>query len=135
MNDGSVSAIAAGSLVGAQVSSNAQPTAQQAARFEQQLHYEPPSVDTHGFGDGWHSLMDQIGQISKEARTGLDSFGSQDTTAFDLQETGLPGGTDQTMQMLTHLVDFSRSMMTVSLVSTSERVTIEGMRTLFQQQS
>ena len=135
MNDGSMSAVVVSSLVEAQPSSNVLPTVEQTARFEQLLHYESPSAGAHGLAGGWHSLMDEVGQVSKDARAGLDSFDSQDVAALDPQQTAPTDGADRIVPMLSHLVHFSRSMLTVSLVSTGERMTIEGMRTLYQQQS
>jgi hypothetical protein len=122
------------------------PTAQQAARFEQQVqapmtdgfrYYQSPASEVSGASGNWPAVMHDLGQISEKYRTestALDDLTASGSDAF----SSSPGAADparatevfaQRMSTLSHL---SFTMMNVSFVTSAEQLAGANVRSLYQ---
>ena len=136
MTDLVIANIAAASM-GAGEASTAQPTAQQVARFEQQLqtpgageaqYYQAPAVEAAAAGSGgnWQVVMNNVGQLAEQYR--LDSVALDGAPA--VEKAASPAEFFQ--QGMTKLSHMSYTMMSVSVVTSTERMAGENVRSLFQ---
>jgi type II secretory pathway pseudopilin PulG len=106
-----------------------QPTAQQAARFEnqlQQLHYDAPLTEPTGFAADFRALTDFAGHLSTDFRTKL----AHEDAKIDAER----------WPELAMLQDFSREMRGLNLttvqfqfVAAGVEITNRNAQTLFQQ--
>jgi hypothetical protein len=146
MSNGSVTATTAVNLSGMQPAPAVQPTAQQAARFEQQLqipastgpqYYQAPPVEAAGLADNWRSLMNGVGQMADQFRADAEALkgtqSSVDTTptgsqrALDARQTAEIF--EKNMSQLSHM---SYTMLNMSFITTAERLAGENVRSLYQ---
>ena len=136
---------AAAALPGESSTGGVQPTASSVSRFEQQLQapvaeqwqfYQSPLPAAVGANGNWQGLMSDIGKISEQYR--VDSASLDGAPGSDAVSLGSGRGTDpvksaevfqQGMSKLTHM---SYTMMSISFVTTAERLAGENVRSLFQ---
>jgi hypothetical protein len=145
MNNGAVTEVAMVSL-GNQSSPAAQPTAQQAARFEQQLqmqvpgggaqYYEAPSAETAGLTGNWRVAMNNMGKMAEQFRVDagtLDGTHSSADASSASRRGGEPARAAEIFEQgMTRLSHMSYTMMSISFITTAERLAGENVRTLYQ---
>jgi hypothetical protein len=146
MTDLAIANIAAASL-SAGDATTAQPTAQQVARFEQQLqtpgageaqYYQAPAVEAAAAGSGgnWQVVMNNVGQLSEQYR--LDSVALDGGPVSVESSSGTPAVAKAAspaeffQQGMTKLSHMSYTMMSISVVTSTERMAGENVRSLFQ---
>jgi hypothetical protein len=146
MTDLAVANIAAASMTAGE-GATAQPTAQQVARFEQQLqapgageaqYYQAPAVEAAAAGSGgnWQGVMNNVGQLAEQYR--LDSVSLDAGPVSVESSSGAPAvekaasPAEFFQQGMTRLSHMSYTMMTVSVVTSTERMAGENVRSLFQ---
>src|SRR5580698_6356901 len=101
MSTGSIAAVAAGSLAEAASPAATQPTAQQAARFQQQLNLPDAASEPHyaapigqvGLQGSMRDMVEHLGQLSQQLGANLESAGPQ------LDVHGLPPELQQQLQL------------------------------------
>jgi hypothetical protein len=114
-----------------------QPTAQQVARFEQQLqqpatasaaHYQVPPPGTAGVAGNWHVMMHDVGQMAEQYRADAaaltDASAPPSAQPQDASANFLKG-----MAQLSHM---SYTMLNISFITTTERLAGENVRSLYQ---
>jgi hypothetical protein len=146
MSNVTVTEIATASLSGGPTLPAAQPTPQQAARFEQQmnlpgteapLYYGQAPAGSAGLDGNWRVMMDDMGKLSEQYRTDsaaldrvLSGTGSTASVAGPGQDPSARAETfEKTMSQVVHM---SYTMMNVSLIGSAERLAGENVRTLYQ---
>ncbi len=125
-----------------QASAVAQPTAQQAARFEQQLelptseYYQPQLVQPSWPAGNWPAVMQDIGRVAEQFRADTEALKTDPVSMT--ASAGHPAGDAQRsaeesfekgMSQLTHL---SCTMLNIDLITSTERMAGENVRTLYQ---
>jgi hypothetical protein len=115
----------------------AQPTAQQVARFEQQMqlpptaspaYYQVPPQGTAGVAGNWHVMMHDVGQMAEQYRA----------DAAALNDASPPPGTQPQdasanfLKGMTQLSHMSYTMLNISFITTTERLAGENVRSLYQ---
>jgi len=140
-----VADVAMASLASSQSTTGAQPTAQQVARFEQQLqapggggtqYYQAPVVEGAGTGGNWQVVMSNVGQLAEQYRVDSVSLDGTPVTA-ELSHSSHGGSNpvssaevfERGMTQLSHM---SYTMMSIGFVTSTERVAGENVRSLFQ---
>jgi hypothetical protein len=140
MSTGSIAAVAASSLVEAASPTAMQPTAQQAARFQQQLnlpdaasepHYAAPAAQA-GLQGNLRDMVEHLGQLSHQLGTNLEGA---DTTQLDVG--GLPPELQQQLQLQREFDAEMSKMNNVSLsftvIGKSVELTENVPKVLYQQ--
>jgi hypothetical protein len=140
MSIGSIAAIAVDSLAGTAPASATQPTAQQAARFAQQLqgpalselaHYGPSLAETPGIGGDLHSMMDYVGQISSKFGANL----KRSADAIDMPN--LPPELQQSLQLQKEFSETVQNMnnatLEIAVIGKGTELAENVPKTLFQQ--
>jgi hypothetical protein len=137
MSNGPQAVAAMVSLPDSQPAAVAQPTAEQTARFEQQLqlpataspaYYQIPSPGATGAAGNWHVMMHDVGQMAEQYRA--DAAALNDAPAppsaqpQDASANFLKG-----MAQLSHM---SYTMLNISFITTTERLAGENVRSLYQ---
>ena len=115
----------------------AQPTAQQVARFEQQMqlpataspaYYQVPPPGTAGVAGNWHVVMHDVGQMAEQYRADAAAFNDASAPSSaqpqDASANFLKG-----MAQLSHM---SYTMLNISFITTTERLAGENVRSLYQ---
>jgi hypothetical protein len=139
MSIDAVAGIAATSLSAPAASSAVQPTAQQAASFEQQLQlpnvsaqpssYGAPSSGTAGVD--LHPLMDYAGQLSNQLSTQLESVGAKtDTTYLDPRQAAAVQAMDTSFEKVRNL---GVTTLQFQFFTNGVQIADGGARMLFQQ--
>jgi len=141
MSNGSVAAVAAASLIEGHSSASALPTADQVARFEQQLqlpgataepgHYAAHVTASSTAGVNLQPLMDYAGQISKQFMSQVQSM------SFKTDTTGL----SRSQAVALHAMEescakacqFGLTTLNFQFYAKGVQDTGESARTLFQQ--
>jgi hypothetical protein len=150
MTDLTVAGVAAASMTGGGASTAqpaAQPTAQQVARFEQQLqapgageaqYYQAPAIEAAAAGSGgnWQGVMNDVGRLAEQYR--LDSV-ALDGGPLSVESASVAPGAEKAVspaeffqQGMARLSHMSYTMMSVSVVTSTERMAGENVRSLFQ---
>ena len=116
-----------------------QPAAQHVARFEQQLQapaaaerkfYESPAVQDHG---NWRAVSDALGQMAERFRTDSAAIhAGLDDSAGSLQAASPAQRSELFRQDISELSRMSYSMLNISLVTSTERLAGENVRSLYQ---
>jgi hypothetical protein len=116
MSGASIAPIVADSMSVAASSAAAQPTAQQAARFEQQLQQVSPTtepayygVPVAGVGSDFHAVVDYVGEASTRLSANLEPAATQ----IDLQD--LPPELQQQLRLQQELNEGMRNMSNATL--------------------
>jgi hypothetical protein len=122
-----------------------QPTAQQAAHFEQQLqlptsagpqYYEAPLLATAGPAGNWRSMMSDVGQVAEQFRAdsaALEATDSVGTTSAPSQPAGEAQRTAEMFEKnMSRVAHMSYTMMNIGLITSTERMASENVRTLYQ---
>jgi hypothetical protein len=130
----SVMASAAG-----QAPAGSQPAAEHVARFEQQLQapaatelkfYESPSAS--GGGD-WRAVTDGVGQMAEQFRTDSAALHAElDGSSTSLRTASPAQGAEVFRHDMAELSRMSYSMMNISLVTSTEHLAGENVRSLYQ---
>lgn len=139
MSTGSIAAVAASSLADVASSAATQPTAQQAARFQQQLnlpdaasepHYAAPTGQV-GLQGSMRDMVEHLGQLSQQLGANLESAGPQ------LDVHGLPPELQQQLQLQHEFDAEMNKMNNVSLsftvIGKSVELTENVPKVLYQQ--
>jgi hypothetical protein len=146
MTNGPLAAAALVSLPESQPAAVAQPTAQQTARFEQQLqlpatanpaHYQVPASGTAGVAGNWHVVMHDVGQMAEQFRADAAALNG---APADLETTSSgphPGAdpraaSENFLKGMTQLSHMSYTMLNISFITTTERLAGENVRSLYQ---
>jgi hypothetical protein len=116
-----------------------QPAAEHVARFEQQLQapaaaeprfYESPSVEGSG---NWRAMTDGLGQMAQQFRTDSAALHSElDGSGASLQAASPAQRQEAFRHDLSELSRMSYSMMNISLVTSTEHLAGENVRSLYQ---
>jgi len=139
MSIDAVAGIAATSLPGLEASSAVQPTAQQAARFEEQLQLpdisaQPSSYGAPQSGTGGvdlHPLMDYAGQLSNQLHTQIDGVGAKtDTTLLDPRAAATIRAMEETLDKVR---DLGVTTLHFQFFTKGVQITDDSARMLFQQ--
>jgi hypothetical protein len=139
MSTGSIAAVAVSSLAESSPSPAMQPTAQQAARFQQQLnlpdgasepHYAPPAAQAGLQGDA-RVMMEHLGQLSHQLSANVEGA----DTHLDVR--GLPPELQQQLQLQREFDAEMSKMNNVSLsftvIGKSVELTENVPKVLYQQ--
>lgn len=145
MSNIAVTELAMMSSAAGQSPAGVQPTAQQSARFEQQLqaggvgelqYYQAPLAEGAGMSGNWRVVMNDLGQMAEQYRTesmAFDHLSAGTETLSSSPEIGGPASGEmsfaETMSRLSHM---SFTMMSITFVTSAERLAGENVRTLYQ---
>lgn len=145
MTNLAVADIAMASLTSSQSAAGAQPSAQQVARFEQQLqtpgageaqYYQAPVVEAASSGGNWQEVMNNVGQLAQQYRVDSVSLdGGPVNAEFSplARSASHPVSQAESFQQgMTKLTHMSFTMMSIGFVTTTERMAGENVRSLFQ---
>jgi len=146
MSNIAVAELAMMSSAAGQSPAGVQPTAQQAARFEQQLqapgtaelqYYQSPVAAAAGASGNWRVVMNDMGQMAEQYRTESAAFLDTDAAGIDSasssqQTAGPAGGADFLAEEMSKLAHLSFTMMNINLVTSAERLAGENVRSLYQ---
>lgn len=139
-----ISNIASAALSNASGTSAAQPSAQAVSRFEQQLNapaaraqvYESRVDDFAGTQGAWRSVMSEVGQISQQYR--LDSASLNNTPIGEQMArrgrhgVGMAEAANVFQHNMSQVTHMSYTMLSISLVTSGERLVGDNVRSLFQ---
>jgi hypothetical protein len=122
------------------------PTAQQAARFEQQVgapttdglrYYQLPAPEVVGVNGNWRAVVSDLGQVAEQFRT--ESTALNDVTAVGSDAFSSSAGnvapargTDVFAQRMSSLSHLSFTMMNITFVTSAEQLAGQNVRTLYQ---
>jgi hypothetical protein len=146
MTNGPLAAAASISLPESQPVAVAQPTAEQAARFEQQLqlpasanpaYYQVPPLETAGVAGSWHLVMHDVGQMAQQFRVdaaALDGAPADVDSTSDgpHRNAGPQAASESFLKGMTQLSHMSYTMLNISFITTTERLAGENVRSLYQ---
>jgi hypothetical protein len=136
-----VSAVANISITSSSSGTAAQPSTAQVARFEQQLQapaqfYQSPMPDATSVSGNWRVVMSDVTRLDEQYRVDNAALETPDSGAdsmFTARESGSPAHAaeviEKGMSKLTHM---SYTMMSISFVTTAERLAGENVRSLYQ---
>jgi|SRR5581483_10308406 len=142
-----VADVAMASLASSQSTTGAQPTAQQVARFEQQLqasgagdaqYYQAPVAGASG---NWQGVMSNVGELAERYRLDSVSLDGAPVTADVPQRWHSHGShrasnpvqaAEVLAREMSQLSRMSYTMMSIGFVTSTERVAGENVRSLFQ---
>jgi hypothetical protein len=146
MTNGPLASAALVALPDGQPAAVAQPTAEQTARFEQQLqlpasanpaYYQIPPPETAGVAGSWHLVMHDVGQMAEQFRADAAALDREpadlDSTSGGPRRNADPQAASQNfLKGMTQLSHMSYTMLNISFITTTERLAGENVRSLYQ---
>jgi len=146
MTSGPAAAAAFVSLPDSQTAAVPQPTAQQTARFEQQMqqpasanppHYGVPPPETAGLSGNWHVVMHDVGRMAEQFRADAEALngapaGAESTSSGSHAHANPQAASDNFLKGMAQLSHMSYTMLNISFITTTERLAGENVRSLYQ---
>jgi hypothetical protein len=146
MTSGPAAATALVPLPDSQPAAVPQPTAEQTARFEQQMqlpasatpaHYGVPAPETAGVTGNWHVVMHDVGRMAEQFRADAAALngaptGAESTSSGSHAHPNPQAASENFLKGMSQLSHMSYTMLNISFITTTERLAGENVRSLYQ---